>query len=554
MKKTTTILALLCFTIFQNFAQPCQTGRIEITSQSDVDNFAANYPGCTKIQGSIRIMGAGITNLNGLSQISSISDTLYILYNSDLTSLAGLDNLDSLGGSLTIVGNPLLVDFTGLNSLNSIDKFIWVSNNVKLASFKGLDSLSYLGGNLNIDNNPELISLEGLSSISKIGGGIDLMLNKKLLNLNGLDSLTQIGGGISFTSNDKLSNLAALLNLTKINGVISIWSNNSLVSLTGLDNIVPLFITNLQIMSSSKLVYCNINSICNYLADPNNPASIVQNGSGCGSRSEIITSCSNSPNSCLQNGYTFHTQKEIDDFQLIYPGCKEIIGNVSINGLDIENLNGLSEINKINGLFQIILCPSLITLSGIDSLEYVGGYLWIDKNEKLTDLTALSNVTYVGGDMAITKNNLLSSLSGLENIDAQIVQNLYIQECAVLTTCEVKTICDFIEAKPSKSNINDNAPGCNTRNEIKTACSPVISVEEIQANNFKIYPNPASDNVTITGIADKNVVTIKDLTGRVIVSFENVQKQLNLSAYAKGMYLVQIESENVTVVRRLLIN
>ena len=45
---------------------------------------------------------------------------------------------------------------------------------------------------------------------------------------------------------------------------------------------------------------------------------------------------------CLPEGITFTTQAQIDSFQINYPNCNEIEGDVEIIGDDITNLNGLN--------------------------------------------------------------------------------------------------------------------------------------------------------------------------------------------------------------------
>ncbi|MCD4665334.1 MAG: hypothetical protein K8R68_08680, partial [Bacteroidales bacterium] len=50
---------------------------------------------------------------------------------------------------------------------------------------------------------------------------------------------------------------------------------------------------------------------------------------------------------CLPEGITFITQAQIDSFQINYPDCTEIEGDVEISGNDITNLNGLNVLKLI---------------------------------------------------------------------------------------------------------------------------------------------------------------------------------------------------------------
>ena len=82
-------------------AQSCLPEGITFTTQAQIDSFQTNYPGCTEIQGDVtiggNIGGSNITNLNGLSVLTSIGGNLRIGYgyngNPFLTSLTGLNNL-----------------------------------------------------------------------------------------------------------------------------------------------------------------------------------------------------------------------------------------------------------------------------------------------------------------------------------------------------------------------------------------------------------------------------------------------------------------------------
>jgi hypothetical protein len=84
--------------------------------------------------------------------------------------------------------------------------------------------------------------------------------------------------------------------------------------------------------------------------------------------------------SCLPEGITFETQAQIDSFQINYPNCKEIEGDVYIGaegGSSITNLNGLNVITSIDGSLHI---------------GWVGGS-WPHhyNNPLLTSLSGLSN-------------------------------------------------------------------------------------------------------------------------------------------------------------------
>jgi len=136
---------------------------------------------------------------------------------------------------------------------------------------------------------------------------------------------------------------------------------------------------------------------------------------------------------CLPQGITFTSQTQIDNFQINYPNCTEIEGNVVIGGWStsgITNLNGLEVITSIGGGLRIFKVDSLINLSGLENLGYIGGDLSIYRNDNLISLEGLNSLVSIGGDLSIGdyEYNLytsLASISALNNLTS-IGGGLYI--------------------------------------------------------------------------------------------------------------------------------
>lgn len=118
-----------------------------------------------------------------------------------------------------------------------------------------------------------------------------------------------------------------------------------------------------------------------------------------------------------QGNITFSSQAEIDAFPINYPECTEIQGNILI-GLysDITNLDGLNQIERINGNFDIIYNFQLQNLHGLQNLTHVDGYLSIGANPLLVNLIGLESLTHVQGDLAIASLENLNSLQGLNQL------------------------------------------------------------------------------------------------------------------------------------------
>ncbi len=75
------------------------------------------------------------------------------------------------------------------------------------------------------------------------------------------------------------------------------------------------------------------------------------------------------------------------------------------------------------------------------------------------------------------------------------------------------------------------------------ACN-VSALNDFTGENIEIYPNPVSDQLTISGEGIK-LVQIKDITGKTVLIQENTK--LDVSGLANGIYFVQIELQNGVV-------
>lgn len=150
-------LSLLCFILVflphTAFSQSCLPDGIVFTSQAQIDNFQANYPGCTEIEGSVQISGDGVSNLEGLSTLTYIGGYLWIGNNNLLTSLNGLNGVNSIGGYLYIGATYALANLTGLENLTAIGSSLKIGYNPNLADLTGIESLTSIGSDLSIHDN-----------------------------------------------------------------------------------------------------------------------------------------------------------------------------------------------------------------------------------------------------------------------------------------------------------------------------------------------------------------------------------------------------------------
>jgi hypothetical protein len=73
--------------------------------------------------------------------------------------------------------------------------------------------------------------------------------------------------------------------------------------------------------------------------------------------------------------------------------------------------------------------------------------------------------------------------------------------------------------------------------------------ENNTANAFNVFPNPANDMITISGLKEGTqhvLVSLFDISGREVIATQqlNANGTLDVSAVNAGVYFVQLKKEN----------
>ena len=379
----TTLFIVLIYFGFSS-AQ-CLPNGITFNSQSQIDDFQTDYPGCTVIGGKVEIKNTDITNLNGLNVITTIEGYLKLENNPSLTDLTGLSNLTSIGeylriekdsaltnldglNSLETIGddfrmryNPELENIDGLSSLTSIGgRFLFRESKVSsfsplddlthiggdflikehhlLTSLAGLDNLENLGGYLSISENNSLMTLADFSQLESVGGSMFIAEHPVLTSLSGLESIENVGGHLLIELNEIITSLAGLDGLTSIADSLIILNNNLLDDISSIDDLNLDSINNLVIIGNPGLSVCDYPNICNYLSF-GNPSNISGNALGCNDETEVEAACL------------------VATEDLVGENTISIFPNPANNSITISNDNGImiEKVRIYNQIGQLVL-------------------------------------------------------------------------------------------------------------------------------------------------------------------------------------------------------
>lgn len=273
----------------------------------------------------------------------------------------------------------------------------------------------------------------------------------------------------------------------------------------------------------------------------------------------LLLPVSSHSQSCLPEGITFTTQSQIDSFQINYPGCTEIEGDVLIKYPNsVSNLLGLNSITDIGGELLISACVGLTTLDGLNKLQNIGGALSIVDNDDLLSVFALQNLRTIGGGLTISWNSRIKSLSGIDSLDAMSIESLHMIYNDSLSWCAVESVCQYIGSTNASVSIQ-NAIGCNSIEVVAEYCSHVSIEEQLSVTQLSAYPNPFTTATTIEFSLDeksKIQISIYNTMGELVFHTED---QFDLGTHMMswsphhlptGLYYAVLRSEEgVSVVK-----
>jgi hypothetical protein len=248
----------------------------------------------------------------------------------------------------------------------------------------------------------------------------------------------------------------------------------------------------------------------------------------CSSVNSDITINSSTANSiaCVGQSFTFSVDASTATLGLTY---QWFFNNAAINGATNANYT-ISNVQQSN----------------------VGNYYCVVSNtcaQEQTDVISLQvNSPAFVPELLVNGNELVSTYSG------NVVW--------YLDGVEIPGANNFIYAPTEEGNytVASTINGC-----ISAPSNSVffqfasVNISNLQEKvNVLLYPNPAKDNFTIVleNWNNKTQIKVFDIVGKLIFA-ENTSNgflEVNASNFAKGTYIVKIESENLSSVKKVLID
>lgn len=396
-------------------------------------------------------------------------------------------------------------------------------------SLSRLSNLQRVNGNINIDNST-LNSVSELSNLTYIGGTLAFANNPNLTNLIGLEKVSFIGLRLVFSSNLNLLDVSALSGLKTIN-------RGLLFSGTGIKSIS--FLSSLETQELARIEITNCNNLTNLdgleninVLNNDNPNSITLLIAG----NDNLTDLKGISNLVsIKGDFILSSNPLLEDCCSVAHLMDENLNNGMVEGL-IGISNNASLCNSIEAILQN--CQNQPN-SLCETVQ-------INKTEN-----------------SLIINNLSAPIEILKVFDADY--NL-VYEC--FADCEETAILTDLNSSRYHILINfyDESwqPICEFRETILLEENNAQNRgSEFQIADFELYPNPASEKVTLDLSQLKSASVQLELVNqfgqkvweKAIPKVNHPLEKIDITGYQNGLYFLKIQSESRKVlVKKVLIN
>ncbi len=175
-------------------------------------------------------------------------------------------------------------------------------------------------------------------------------------------------------------------------------------------------------------------------------------------------------------------------------------------------------------------------------------------NSTLVDLSCHHNeLTSLDASNYKELKTLLCYTNNLTSLNLQTGNNTNMGTGGFSSTINPNLVCIFVDdAAWSDANWAQKDDTSYFVND-QAGCDNVLAIEDFEIAEFKLYPNPVQDQLTITG---KNMIVnevrVFDHTGRMIRNINWKGNSTNLNSLAPGMYIIRVKTDQGTTARKML--
>ncbi|MFY9242150.1 MAG: T9SS type B sorting domain-containing protein [Polaribacter sp.] len=450
MKKA--IFLLLLSLWFSRYYSQCPPpGTVTLASQTDVNEFAANYGTCNVITGDVIIL-SGFVQDN--SEVFS-----------EITDLTPLNFLKNVNGNLKITAN--INELIGFNNLIQVRGDLEITNCKFLKSISGFNKLQF-AHDVVIALNPVLERVEGFKEIETITFSLKIGFGDQLKEVSGFENLKIIKEELNISENPFLTKVPSFNNLIEIVDDLNFTSNPSLNLIDGFNELIS--IGNDLNIEATKVIsgFNKLERIGNYFD---------LRGLG---------------------------MEEIPSFN----NLEEVGAGFRIANTDIKSINGFNKLLKVGNInfledwFILSNNSKLNQVTGFGSFIFVDGNLEVKNNILLQNCSWLCNIINNG---EITKDLIIQNNLGDCLTAAKIIEicDPDFDDDGVADVIDFDDdndgILDTVEGNGITDSDNDGFPDSKDLDSDNDGCFDVIEAGFEDQNSDGILGD-LPNNVDINGL------------------------------------------------------
>ena len=200
--------------------------------------------------------------------------------------------------------------------------------------------------------------------------------------------------------------------------------------------------------------------------------------------------------------------------------------NVAVSALCGNNYERMSEASDtVSFTMQTCAVPTNVTVTGITTNSAIVN--WTSTGATKYEIEyGFSGFNQGEGTMVVVENATSHTINGLsQNTEYDVYVRAFCSETLISTWSDVKSFT-----------------------------TTQTGISDVMNSNVSLYPNPASQTVTISGFEGEATVSIVDLNGREVYSTTaNGTVTVDVTGYAQGAYFVRIAGENTVAIRKLIV-
>lgn len=487
---------------------------------------------------------------NGMSGDILVNDPLTItdldISNNSISDVTGLDkfvNLENLNASNNQLTTIDLSSFNNLKTLNLAQNQLTtldVSNNTDLTSLT-VNNNQLTG--INVSNNTALVTL--IANDNQLNGS---NVTFKTINNNTIQ-LSALLQTLNLNNNPLNS-----LDITSLTNLVELQANNTNLSALDVSNNVLLKVLRVDTNNIPSIDITNNNELIIFWARYNRITTL--NGLNHPNLTQLL----------LTNQQAGYKLANIDisgatNLQYLYIDVNEV------NGIDISNHTNLIYFfagwgNKITSL-TVNNHPNLLRLgiegqdsafsltnldvSGAPNLQRLG---FSYNNVSSIDLSNNNNLTEIGARYTGLTGNLdLSTKTALTKLEIDFTSlsalNVANGNNANLTTFRADnnsnlTCIQVDDVTYADTQVTNGVWFKDAGTSFSADCFTILSNEDFNSNEFKIYPNPVRSILHIDNALDLNKVEIYSITGKKVKSITNNLSEIDVNELERGIYFVKL--------------